>query len=143
MREFRNILNEVVDVISGIALPIKVGVGFNSALMDVPLRIPTIGVGIKELTLDTDAVGFYAGTVGGKEQFSVPYSLKISANITLPDTFNGFVCYDVLSEMCDALLNSNLAVYRVSTGEMYHDRNFLSVCLPVTIHLHDRALNEE
>ncbi len=143
MREFRDILNEVVDVIAGIDLHAKVGIEYDSRLMDVPLRNPTIGVGVRELVMDADAVGFYSGKSGGVEQYSVPYSLQISADITLPDSFNGAICYDVLSEMCNALLNSNLSVYRVTAGEMRHDRTFLSVCLPVTIYLHDRVLSED
>ena len=139
MRELKDILKEIMAVIKSIEIPVNVSLEFENGLMDVPLRKPSVAVGVREAALDAAAIGFYSGLSSGAEEYSVPSELQVSANIYLPNTFDGSLCYDVLSLMSAALMDSGIGLYKVTVEKMNYDRTFLSICLPVTLHIRTRA----
>lgn len=138
MRSIRDLLNDFVSIIETTDLPIQIQCEFENRLMDVPLSKPFVAVGVKEIKMDTTSLGNYAGVKDGREEYSVPAEVVISAPIYLPRDFHGIVAYELATQMVDVVAASGLPVYKATTSEMYFDGTFLCSVMPIHFHLRDR-----
>ncbi|MBR3593679.1 MAG: hypothetical protein IKL44_03290 [Clostridia bacterium] len=138
MRSIRRLVNEFVSIIETTDLPLQIQCEFENRLMDVPLSKPFVAVGVKEIKMNLTALGNYAGVKDGREEYSVPAEVVISAPIYLPRDFNGVVAYELATQMVDVVASGSLPIYKATTGEMYFDRTFLCSVLPIHFYLRDR-----
>ncbi len=140
MRGFNEIMDDVAYVIenSG-SLPIKCVKEYRGDYMDVPLNDPTVTLGINNVVMNMGALGAYGGARSGIAEISVPSTLEIKANIHIPKTNSGYICYEVLTIIANALFSSTkLDVTKIESGDMHYKSTFLCNVLPVSIHLRER-----
>ncbi len=144
MRGLNSIVNEAIDLISEInRLPLKVVTAFRTDLMDLPLSNPTVAVGIDTVDFATDKLSAYSGMSGDSAQFSVPIDVTLRADIYISSQYNGFMSYDALTLIVNALFYSTtLTVSEIRCEKMHYDSTFMCTVLPVKIKLHDRICGD-
>ncbi len=143
MKGVNNILDKVIEILSGISkMSVKVVSTYKVQVMDMPLAVPMITVGLEELDADLRKNVIYAGEKNGNPLYSVPTDISVTANVYLPHTASGFLNYDVLTYIIDALLGSSLSITQIKAGKMHYNSTFMCTILPVTIHLHDRICGD-
>lgn len=143
MKGINSILDKVISVLSGISqMSVKVVSTYKVQIMDMPLAVPMITVGLETLDADLRKNIIYAGNKNGSARYSVPADVAVSANVYLPHTASGFLNYDVLTYIVDALLGSSLTITQIKAGKMHYNSTFMCTILPVTIYLHDRICRD-
>ncbi len=143
MKGVNSIIDKVITVLEGITdRPIQVVSTYKVQIMDMPLAVPMITVGLDSMEADFSKHSAYAGKKNGVDCYSVPTDVAVSANIYLPHTANGFVNYDVLTYVIDALFKSDLVITAIKSGKMHYNSTFMCTILPVTIHLRDRLCGD-
>lgn len=143
MRTINGILSDIITAVNAITrLPVKACYDYQSRLMDTPLASPVVTVGLNSVEANLDRASAYAGKQNGYIQYAVPTEVCVAASIYLPHTANGFVNYDVLTYIIEALFKSNITVNRISCGTMRYNSTFMCSVLPVTISLSERICEE-
>ena len=143
MKGINSIIDKVISVLSGITdMSVKVVSTYKVQIMDMPLAVPMITVGLEKLDTDLRKNALYAGDKNGYACYSVPADVAVSANVYLPHTASGYLNYNVLTYMIEALLGSFLTVTKIEAGKMHYNSTFMCTILPVTIHLHDRICGD-
>ncbi len=140
MKLLTDVVNKVMDVIKGMdIIPVDVVHEYRGMLANVPIHSPTITVGVRDLTMEMDKMRAYGGTAYGYPEYSIPTDIELCANIYIPRHGSGIIQYSVLSYMADALFYSDeLDVYKIKSGPVSYDGNFLCSVLSVSIFLHAR-----
>lgn len=144
MRGFNEIMDDVIYIIenSG-ALPIAGVKEYRGTYMDMPIIDPTVTVGVGEVTMHTGALRAYAGKKNGIAENSIPAEVALKTNIYVPKRVSGYVCYEVLTVIANALFNTELLdVTKIESGNMRYDGTFLCNVLPVTVHLRERMCGD-
>ncbi len=143
MKTINNILADIITAVNAIKrLPIKACYDYQSSLMDMPLTSPIVTVGLDSVEANLGKASAYVGKRNGYTQYAVPTEVNIAASIYLPHTANGFVNYDVLTYIIEALFKSNITVNKISCGNMRYNSTFMCSVLPITISLYERLCEE-
>ncbi len=140
MKGINDILEKIITVIDETEyIPVDVVAEYRGSLMNMPLLNPTVTVGVKEITMETTKIRAYGGMRDGVSEYSVPAVIEIGANIHIPKSANGSLCYDVLSALADGLFyDEELNVFKITGGSMSYNSTFLCTVLSVSIFVRDR-----
>lgn len=140
MRGFNEVLDDIANIIESTdSVPIKCVKEYRGDYMDMPLNDPTVTLGINNAVMNMGALGAYGGLRGSVGETSAVTTLEVKANIHIPKTHSGYICYDVLTIIADALFSTSLLdVTKIESGNMHYKSTFLCNVLPVSIHLRER-----
>lgn len=111
---------------------------YSETLMDMPLQVPTITVGVESAKINASPLSSFSGTTTLGDVFSAPADIKLSTNIYLPSEVDGRAGLAYAGFVVSAFLNSDLPVGEIYCDKIRYNNTFMCRILPMTVHLHDR-----
>ncbi len=143
MRELNDVLDKVLGLIEKMGgIDVYTTKNFKKQMMDVPLDLPVITVGIDSVDANLCKHSAFSGLRNGEAEFSVPAEIAVSANIYLPHIADGYVNYEVLTNLINVLFKSDISITRIVSGKMHYNATFMCTILPVTIFINERICED-
>ncbi len=144
MRGLNDVLDKVADLLENIpGIPVQITKNFKTQMMDVPLDVPVITLGIDSVDADLCKYKAFSGIRNGEAEYSVPAEIAVSANIYLPHIAGGYINYDVLTSLIDVLFKSDMTITKIASGKMHYNSTFMCTILPVKIIINERLCENE
>lgn len=141
MRSLDTIVDEVIELFEGeLGAVYKANIKrvFGDMLMDIPLNVPTIAVGVENAVINASPLSTFSGTTTLGDIYSAPVKLLLSTNIYLPAHLDGRVGFNFVGLITKLLQESDIPVGVITCEKIRYDKTFMCCVLPMTVAINDR-----